>query len=705
MVDENPFAALFGKKPSGTIATLARLAPGGPTDAINITLATLDPATSAPYDCISYDRSQKWETVNITVDGKPMHISQPLRDALHSSRHARDTVLLWADLLTGSSAEERSKSAQVSKEVLQNARIVTCFLGNGSARSAEIYKVLQTLANWYRQASLAANMPEKMSMATLRNMDDMRTSLSSRNMSEIKIQDEKLWQEIDDIFCSTYFKSAQAITDIILGKNVVVRSGAGSMSWEDFNLAKRATLFILPSQGKVISARAAESFQIISSIEIAVRRALKGESLELLPMMQSARDGATSADPREYVFAMLPVVSPSDRVKAHNYKPPPMPVVDYTKTTEQVFTEASKYIIEERQDLLIWWNQLPPCRQKTSGLPSFVPDWATPVHKSLTVRNPDNGLRRWWETVTSRKRIYIDDESHLHVQAHALDRIESVSAVFTPENFRRIILQMWQSGKLIPGQPREQTMDNYWRAVVLDTDAAFGERMRDNKKPGKEIMASWQSLICEELILHTLGCTMEELNTSPALQARARTDQACIDMGPATGKSAAIEELIKRNSMGRRMFRTTSGKMGMTAIEGSDTKDNSDGPRAPNFDDPLSDALGRSMMDAFQSFLAQRDPAAARVAAQALQGDLPGQRRPGVRSGDLVVALVGGFEPYVLRPVQPETLELGDLRAEAKYAFVGDCHLQGAMEGEGLVDPQDLYGRWKRVELVDVLIV
>lgn len=86
---------------------------------------------------------------------------------------------------------------------------------------------------------------------------------------------------------------------------------------------------------------------------------------------------------------------------------------------------------------------------------------------------------------------------------------------------------------------------------------------------------------------------------------------------------------------------------------------------------------------------------------QASRGKLPGQRAPGVRSGDFVVALVGGFTPYVLRPES----STGDLQADAKYAFVGECHLQGAMEGECLVDPNGLHGGWKQVPLVDVLIV
>jgi hypothetical protein len=191
---------------------------------------------------------------------------------------------------------------------------------------------------------------------------------------------------------------------------------------------------------------------------------------------------------------------------------------------------------------------------------------------------------------------------------------------------------------------------------------------------------------------------LEELHNSPELQARARNDQACAELGPATGQSAPIEELIIRNSLGRRMFVTSSGKVGMTAVEGSD---DSSEQRVPNFDGQLGDSLGRSMLSAFQAHLAERNTELARITAEAMQGKLPGQRAPGVRSGDFVVALVGGFQPYVLRPES----QTEGLQGDAKYAFVGECHLQGAMDGECLVDPNDLYGRWKQVPLVDVLIV
>ena len=711
----NPFASLFSKKPSGTIATLARLAPGGPQDDIVLTLATFDPATCAPYECISYDRSRTLETAEVSVDGKPTSIPLPLKQALQFFRHGRESVLLWADLLTGDSAEERSQQAQVMKIVMQNAQKVTCWLGSGSERSREAYDVLQTLANWQRQASIQVNFPTKLSLATMRNMNDLRAVLRARDHSHLKLQDESLWNEINMAMSSPYFNTSQAITDPILGGNVVIRSGAGSVRWEDFNLSVRAMLFVLLRPDGIPPPLVGECFQRLASIDVSVRRAEKGESLELLPMVQSARDASIPDDPRELVFAMLPIVTPSDRVKILGNDFEPLPVADYTKTTEQVFTEAAKYIIQERQDLLIWWNQVPSRERKLHNLPSFVPDWSTPLPKSLRFTSPNNGLREWSESIKSPKRIFVDEDSALHVQAHAFDRIEYVSPAFTRKNYRRLALKMWKEAIRVPGEPKEKAMEKYWRCLVVDTDAEYGERVRDLKKPDAGLWVSFQSLICEEIILQTLGCTMEELKNSPELQARARTEQSCAELGPATGQSAPIENLIIRNSLGRRMFRTSGGRVGMTAIQRTDKTLDSGNRRMPELDSLIHDFMGQAVLGALQSRLGADNPDAARLAASVMASQSPGQktrgdrseenapekRAPGVRSGDIVVALVGGFQPYVLRPES----ETGDLQIDAKYSFVGDCHLQGAMEGECLVDHDDLYGGWKRVPLVDVLII
>ena len=707
MAEENPFARLFNAKPSGTTATLAQLAPGESTDRIDIKLISSDSKT-ASYYCISYDRSREWEKKEVTVDGQPMPIPLPLEQALRCFRHATEPILLWADLLTGDSPQERSKQALVMKEVIQNALAVTCFLGVGSDLSPKAYAVLQTLANWWSQAALTANFPSKLSMATHRHMEDMRTLLCSRNMSDIQISDERLWREIENILSSPYFKNTRTLTDIVLGKQVLLRSGAASIAWEALTTAFRALLFILPSVGRAVSEPLQDAFKLITSINVSVQRKIKGESLEMLPMIHSACQGTFSADPREFVFAILPVVTPSERTKVLGKTPEPLPAADYAKTVEEVFVEAATYIIGERQDLLLWWGEAPSCRKTIRSLPSWAPDWSTSNPSSKVVLNPKNGLRRWWDTISSAKRIFVDSDRALHVQAHALDRIDYVSPIFTEENYRRICLESWKHAARIPGETRMQSTEKFWRAAVLDTDQNFGERLRDDVKPSSDMWVSWQSLLCEEMILENLGCTMQELATSPSLQARARTDEACADLGRSTGRSGPVENLIIRNSLGRRMFQCRSGRVGMTAIEGgasqSDASEDAAGPRVPNFDSAMSSEMGRSMIDAFQAYIAERDPAASRAVSQALQGQLPGQVAPGVRSGDIVAALVGGFQPYILRPVQSE-VGSSELREDSKYTLVGDCHLQGAMDGECLRNPDPSQEEWKRVPLVDVLIV
>jgi len=704
MAEENPFARLFNAAPTETVATLAQLAPGSSTDEIEIKLIASSPK-SATYYCISYDRSREWGKKDVFVDGQPMPIPTPLEQALRCSRHATEPVLIWADLLTGDSPQERSKQAQVMKDVVQNALAVTCFLGAGNELSIQAYAVLQTLSNWWSQAALTLGFPNEFSLATHLNMEEMRTSLCSRNMSDIHITDERLWREIENTLCSPYFEYTGALADIVLGKHVILRSGTASISWDNFNKSFRALPFILTAVGKAVSESMQDAFKLVASIDISVRRREKGESLEMLPMIQSVCQGTTAVDPREFVFAVLPIVIPSERTKAPGRKPESLPTADYTKTVDEVFVEAARYIISERQDLLLWWAEKPPCRKTIRSLPSWAPDWSASNPRPSVVFNPNNGLRKWWDSISSPKRMFVDSDNALHTQAHALDQVDYVSPVFTQDNFRRVCLQTFQQCTPISGETRMQHIDKFWRAAVLDTDQDFGERLRDNVKPLDDMWRSWLSVISEEMILQRLGCTMQELATSPSLQARARTDEVCADLGGSTGQSASIEALILHNSLGRRMFQCRSGRIGMTAIEGGatqqDTPEDATAPRRiPNFDDSLSSALGRSMMDGFQAYLAERDPAAARITSQALQGQLPGQIAPGVRSGDIVAALVGGFHPYVLRPIHQ--VGDGDLRADSKYAFVGDCHLQGTMDGECLRGPS---GGWKQVPLVDILIV
>lgn len=59
--------------------------------------------------------------------------------------------------------------------------------------------------------------------------------------------------------------------------------------------------------------------------------------------------------------------------------------------------------------------------------------------------------------------------------------------------------------------------------------------------------------------------------------------------------------------------------------------------------------------------------------------------RTTAREGDLVVVLYGGSVPHILR----EAVEAGvDSTRQMLYKFVGECYLQGKMDGSAVRDQQ-----------------
>lgn len=696
MAEGNPFAQLF-KKPSTTVQ-LAVLLAGSRDDDIAVGLTNTDP-TAISYDCISYDRSGNTEDVkSIKVGGEPMNISRHLETALLQLRNSNNPRTLWADLLAGSSVQERSAQAATTKIVISNADKVILWLGPATQHSATAFDIIQSLANRWQQACLHTGAPRNVARSTMQQMMGLQTHLFSKNADDLQGGNKAAWKEVEGLLSSSYFKSVQSIPDVLLARKVSVSCGSSTVDWHDFVRASRAALFFMGQRFNMpVTEELKESLMLINSLDLAHQRKSEGQTLELLPMIHSARD-CSMVDPREVVFSMLPIITPSAR-QTDSSKTQSPPVADYSKSLPEVFTDAARYIVHERQDLLLWWNESPPRRRKIQGLPSWVPDWTSPLPQSTIKVMPSstNHMRAWWDRIdpSRRKRITVDDKT-MHLQAHVLDRIEGVSSLFTAGNCRRLSLEFFQRVKPFPGETVEAKSQRVFRTILLD-QAGVGEEIQENAKPPYDMWISFQSVIAEERILELLNCTMEDLMARPEILQRA-TDPQIAMMAPLAGRSQPFETLLRTNAIGRCYFTTNGGRIGMTALQTLPPGHGENGP-VPDFGESMSTPLGRSMLEMFQASLRERQPEAADAVARALAGNLPGQAPQGVRSGDLVVALVGGFQPYILRPqdefAQPEA-------DGSRYEFVGDCYLHGVMDAEPFKDSSGSFMR--DVKLVDITI-
>lgn len=692
MADENPFARLF--KQPGTSIVLAALESGVAAEPVIIQICNVDPAT-INYTCISYDRASESHLITIEVDAEATTIPEPLESALRALRRTDERRYVFADLLVGRSPEQRSTRAKETTVVFEHADEAIAWLGPGDGQTAAAFDIMLTLANEWQQATLRTGFPESISRATQQQAADQQSYFLAKPDADFQLSDAALYNAVRHLFASSYFQSIEITPEILLAKEVTIMSGSSQISWSRFNAALKAYTMLGPrlNLSDEQKQQFSQAFEQISSLDLANRRKAQGESLELLPMMQSAREGAFH-DPREIVFSMLPIVTPSKRKVSDNHRPQPL-TSDYSRSVQEVFKEAARYIIYDRQDLLLWWAERPPCGRKIHGLPSWVPDWTSTLPKLAVKASPNNGLRGWADPLQG-KLIRVDDDFALHVHAHALDRVTSVSEVFTESNCRRLCLQAWQSLPNLLNETPQGKAERMFRTFVLD-HAGMGQILRDNAKPPREMWVSFQSLVAEERILQLLKCTREEFMTRPELVERAKNDYDCELMGPLTGRSEPFDELLRKNALGRRIFQTEKGRTGMTAVEErpptlpSDSLPDTPSQMVPNFDTVMGDPMAQAMLQHFQNHMNERDPQQAAILAKALNGTLPGQAPPGVRNGDLVVALVGGFQPYIVRPCSAQGVTSQDrdtetapdlLESDATYTYVGDCYLHGVMEGE-----------------------
>ncbi|TGJ84082.1 hypothetical protein E0Z10_g4673 [Xylaria hypoxylon] len=711
----NPFTRLVSA-PTGGRSRLAVLEPSDEQNApIKLTLVDAD-LKDTSYECISYERAKNATTVKISVNDEDHEIPEALESALRTFRRKEKPRTLWADILVGRTAEERITEGTTIRQILENADKTLCWLGPEKELSSRAFDIVHEMANRWNQACLHVDLSRDVSIsrATMQQMDGIRAEIRGSAFPAITGLDFfKIWDALYDVFGSAYFRSVQCIPEIVLAKEAFVVCGRSNIRWSNYVGATRALAILQARHVKVpLLPHVLKALLCINSIEIAERRRRLGDALELFPMIQSARDCGAD-DPRDYVFSMIPLSTSSARVTFHSAGPQPLPRVDYSKSVQDVFIDAARYTVLERQDLIIWCNERVPCAKRIrEGLPTWVPDFSAGTPPDSQWLEGNNGLRLWWETVQLRKNIRIRDDHALLVQAYPLDRVAHVSRVFDVGNFSSLCYEEYRKLPDLINETMEARDERFWRTLLMNLSSAFSETLGAQRAAPSVVMgASFQSIVAQEAVLKLLGCTPNQIST-PEIQARMQTMPEVMALLPKCGKSQYFSAQFSKLSLGRRFFRTEGGRFGMTAVEdvvSVDPKLYREEREAQglgeegdlqNLTRMMADPLTQMMMSGFGEFLQERDPTLANSWAQAERGEYPAQQedhlsgRGGTTKGDVVVALVGGFFPYILRP-QLRAADGDDnnddgaregssqlVVSDSAYEFVGDCYLHGSMSGE-----------------------
>ncbi|KAK8134492.1 HET-domain-containing protein [Apiospora sp. TS-2023a] len=771
----NPFSRLVNQDSPVAVARLAVLEPSADPDSpIRLTL-TDAPLASTSYESISFDHEAE-ATSKVLVDDAEQEIPKSLEEALRIFRRREQPRKVWADLLVGRTVEERNAQGPFIRQILAHADKTLCWLGpdgDDAALTARAFDVIRDIANRYLQACLHVGLSQdtSISRATLQQMQGIRERLNDCPYDDLHSFDFALWKLIDSVLGAPYWASVHTIPDIVSAQLPIIVRGRSNIRWPNYVAASRGYPFFRAKffGGVPMLPPVQKGFEMVFQIEIAARRKRLGQSVELFPMIQTARD-CGAKDVRENVFAMLKIATPSARIQSHNQGPQPLPAIDYAKSAQQVFTEAARYTVLERQDLMLWFAECPPCQKLLKGLPSWVPDFGSTFPKGRNVGSPNKGMRGWWDMLNPIKPLTVSDDGDnpaLHVQAYGLARIAHVSPVFDGGNLTRLCYTEFE--KLPPPETwetQEQRNERFWRTLVLNSGGSEMEQtLADDTAPGPAVGDSFRSMMAHERIMALLECTPLQLQSpSPELLARFQANPEAMSLVAMTGNGGSYESLLRSFALGRRFFRTEDGRFGMTTVEdvvavdgklaperqrssatkkpataaggqssssgdstGEDNDANSSQPEAgapprPNLGRMMADPMARAMLEGFQQFLTTRDPNAANLVSQMVRGDLPPCLHGKEQKAE---GKVGGFFPYVLRPVvvsQEQEQHAAEDAAggassgsnplamadDATYEFVGDCYLYGAMDGEdfSLTSPTgEKFFRVDTSKIVDIRIV
>jgi hypothetical protein len=313
------------------------------------------------YEAISYTWGDSTPTEEVTIDNKAFCIPRSVADVLR--RRSKIIGLwpgsvraVWIDYLCINQEDVAEKNRQVPmmREIYQQAiRTMVC-LGDGPDASK---------ANWL--------LIKLETMAKLHSVEE----LSKRYMLE---KNSPSWLALGRMMSHPWFNRIWIVQEVATANRVFVTYGGGLIEWGlvywAFCLfANPEMALLLPATDVAMRREMALSLEHVHVINH-IREATQNKtSLSLLDALSMCtRFGAK--DPRDKIFALLGLVT-------HNLAIPDW--VDYNKSTEEVYRSTTRYLLSQTSDSLCVLNYAGIGHPwELASLPSWVPDWSSPLRAS-----------------------------------------------------------------------------------------------------------------------------------------------------------------------------------------------------------------------------------------------------------------------------------------------------------------------------------
>lgn len=351
---------------------------------ISCSLSVVSLDSHPVFDALSYVWGKSFVRHRIKINGAPLFITTNLYTVLNRLRRAQTTLTLWIDAIciNQNDIDERNQQVPLMCRIYSQALIVIIWLGDADHETEMALNFLERLAR------LGANVWQLPPDA--RERACARAGINTAN---------KEWDAFERLLERPWFNRVWVWQELALAKRTwspLIKVGEFSVHW--IYLAGVTNYIPLCEWERFLSTAI---WSRVNSMEKARGSLGTEEPMSMVKALSYTRY-CDATDPRDKVFALYGLAKDG----------PQAIEVDYRKSIRAVFTDVSKYLIENARDLVLL--SMVQDANPDHNLPSWVPDWSLFFHADLLSvlddQEPQNN-ERFKAAIGARIRVQFDKEN------------------------------------------------------------------------------------------------------------------------------------------------------------------------------------------------------------------------------------------------------------------------------------------------------
>lgn len=333
------------------------------------------------YEAISYVWGSSERTIPINCNGKRLHITENLRDALVRVRLPDRPRMVWGDsvCINQDNPDEKGHQVQFMGKIYSTASRVLICLGNDIEGHAQ------------RAMSLVKDL-SNMIAKTLHECGQTYNSFPYLAPGDPWLQDDR-WPAYKSLLCRPWFSRGWTLQEAALARDAVVLWGEAECSWISF----MDTEIWIENRGHTLH----DQLRVSRAIHRTLHTTMGGHSMRLrpftagiaytqnlsVPKFMDATRTLTLSNPVDRVFAFLAIIDHISQTALHIK-------ADYSKTPQSVYTEFAVAYLQATRDLnLLQWIQHTN-ESLELGTPSWVPLWDidqwVSIHRVVSASEQDH---------------------------------------------------------------------------------------------------------------------------------------------------------------------------------------------------------------------------------------------------------------------------------------------------------------------------